>query len=152
MFEYFWVPNDITYHISEALNYNTFYKTLPSWLSVTWYSLKHLLTSLQALSLQQKGCVFFLASKSGSIFSAAKIPMTVPVSMLNKQLDEETMEQEMSFYVDANHQENPPKPNNPNLYITTRPELTVYTRYKYTQFRFIYIGTVKNSHYLVSVL
>ena len=64
--------------------------------------------------------------------------MTVPVSMLNKQVDEETMEQEMSFYVDANHQENPPKPNNPNLYITTRPELTVYTRYKYTQFRFIY--------------
>jgi len=38
------------------------------------------------------------------------------------------MEQEMSFYVDTKHQENPPKPNNPNLYITTRPELTVYTR------------------------
>ena len=29
-----------------------------------------------------------------------------PVSMLNKQVDEETMEQEMSFYVDAKHQGN----------------------------------------------
>ena len=29
----------------------------------------------------------------------------------------------------AKHQENPPKPNNPNLYITNRPEMTVYTRY-----------------------
>ena len=55
--------------------------------------------------------------------------MTVPVSMLNKQLDEENMEQEMSFYVDAKHQEDPPSPNNPNLYITTRPEMSVYTRY-----------------------
>ena len=54
--------------------------------------------------------------------------MTVPVSMLNKHLDEENMEQEMSFYVDAKHQDSPPEPNNPNLYITTRPELTVYTR------------------------
>ena len=54
--------------------------------------------------------------------------MTVPVSMLNKQIDEETMEQEMSFYVDAKHQENPPKPNNPKLYITTRSEMSVYTR------------------------
>ena len=51
------------------------------------------------------------------------------MSMLNKQVDEETMEQEMSFYVDTKHQENPPKPNNPNLYITNRPEMTVYTRY-----------------------
>jgi len=65
---------------------------------------------------------------TGKNETAAKIPMTVPVSMLNKQVDEETMEQEMSFYVDAKHQENPPKPNNPNLYITNRPEMTVYTR------------------------
>ena len=28
------------------------------------------------------------------------------MSMLNKQVDEETMEQEMSFYVDAKHQGN----------------------------------------------
>jgi len=65
---------------------------------------------------------------TGKNETAAKIPMTVPVSMLNKQVDEETMEQEMSFYVDAKHQENPPKPNNPKLYITTRSEMSVYTR------------------------
>lgn len=74
--------------------------------------------------------LFISASKRNHFdVSAAKIPMTVPVSMLNKDLDEETVEQEMSFYVDEKHQENPPKPNNPNVYITTRPELTVYTRY-----------------------
>ena len=55
--------------------------------------------------------------------------MTVPVSMDNVIIDEETMEKEMSFYIDAKNQENPPKPNNPALYISTRPEMTVYTRY-----------------------
>ena len=54
--------------------------------------------------------------------------MTVPVSMLCKEIDEDTMEKEMSFFVDAKNQENPPKPNNPNLYITNRPQMTVYTR------------------------
>ena len=52
-------------------------------------------------------------------------------------LDDETKEMEMSFYLDAKQQENPPKPNNPALYITTRPELTVYTRT---------IGTVFENH------
>merc|ERR1711994_992613 len=65
---------------------------------------------------------------TGKNATSAKIPMTVPVSMLNKQVDEETMEQEMSFYVDTKHQDDPPKPNNPSLYITTRSELSVYTR------------------------
>ena len=55
--------------------------------------------------------------------------MTVPVSMDNVRLNEDTMEMEMSFYIDAKNQENPPKPNNPALYISTRPEMTVYTRY-----------------------
>ena len=55
--------------------------------------------------------------------------MTVPVSMDNIVIDEETIEKEMSFYVDSKNQENPPKPNNPALYISTRPEMTVYTRY-----------------------
>ena len=63
------------------------------------------------------------------MISEAKIPMTVPVSMDNVRLNEDTMEMEMSFYIDAKNQENPPKPNNPALYISTRPEMTVYTRY-----------------------
>ena len=58
--------------------------------------------------------------------------MTVPVSMDNVRLNEDTMEMEMSFYIDAKNQENPPKPNNPALYISTRPEMTVYTRYVHT--------------------
>ena len=65
---------------------------------------------------------------TGKNETGAKIPMTVPVSMLNKPIDEETKEMEMSFYLDAKQQDNPPKPNNPALYITNRPELTVYTR------------------------
>ena len=62
------------------------------------------------------------------MISEAKIPMTVPVSMDNVRLNEDTMEMEMSFYIDAKNQDDPPKPNNPALYISTRPEMTVYTR------------------------
>jgi hypothetical protein len=65
---------------------------------------------------------------AGKNATEAKIPMTVPVSMDNVRLNEDTMEMEMSFYIDAKNQEDPPKPNNPALYISTRPEMTVYTR------------------------
>ncbi len=54
--------------------------------------------------------------------------MTVPVSMRNQMMDDDTMEQEMCFYIDSKHQEDPPKPNNPDVYVSTRPELVVYTR------------------------
>jgi len=65
---------------------------------------------------------------TGKNETEAKIPMTVPVSMDMVRIDENTIEKEMSFFIDKNHQENPPKPNNPALYISTRPEMTIYTR------------------------
>ena len=54
--------------------------------------------------------------------------MTIPVSTDIVKIDDETTEKEMSFFLDSDHQENPPKPNNPALHISTRPEMTIYTR------------------------
>ena len=54
-----------------------------------------------------------------------KIPMTVPVSRKNIDIDEESLEMEMSFYLNV---EEPPEPKNPNLYISKREEISVYTR------------------------
>ena len=66
---------------------------------------------------------------TGSNSKNENIDMTVPVSTKWHRVDKNHMEHECCFYLGEAHQENPPKPNNPALYISTRPEMTVYTRY-----------------------
>ena len=57
-----------------------------------------------------------------------KIMMTFPVSVKLHQIDENTFEQEMGFYLDEKHQTNPPEPTNPAVYLVKRPSMKVYTR------------------------
>ena len=53
------------------------------------------------------------------------IDMTTPVSTKWKkdELHEEC------FYLNNEHQANPPKPTSPDVYIVTRPAMTIYTRF-----------------------
>ena len=61
--------------------------------------------------------------------------MTVPVSTLVKPRGGASnpsyaeAERKMCFYLPPSVQANPPRPNDPNVFIETRPELTVYTRF-----------------------
>merc|ERR1711936_1553786 len=52
------------------------------------------------------------------------IDMTTPVSTKWKkhELHEEC------FYLNSKHQENPPEPNSPDVYIVSRPAMTIFTR------------------------
>ena len=53
------------------------------------------------------------------------IDMTTPVSTKwdNIGIHEEC------FYLNKEHQLNPPKPTSPDVYIVTRPAMTIYTRF-----------------------
>ena len=53
------------------------------------------------------------------------IDMTTPVSTKWKkdELHEEC------FYLNSKHQANPPEPNSPDVYIVSRPAMTIFTRY-----------------------
>ena len=53
------------------------------------------------------------------------IDMTTPVST---KWQEDGFHEEC-FYLNQEHQANPPKPNSPNVYIVVRPAMTVYTRF-----------------------
>jgi len=61
---------------------------------------------------------------SGSNSENENIDMTTPVSTKwhKGELHEEC------FYLNNEHQANPPKPNSPDVYIVTRPAMTIYTR------------------------
>merc|ERR1712153_146693 len=61
---------------------------------------------------------------SGSNSENENIDMTTPVSTKwhKGELHEEC------FYLNNEHQANPPKPNSPDVYIVTRPAMIVYTR------------------------
>ena len=72
-----------------------------------------------------KYCYEINSKSKGFINLGTKIPMTVPVSRKNIDIDEESLEMEMSFYLNV---EEPPEPKNPNLYISKREEISVYTR------------------------
>merc|ERR1711976_40221 len=64
---------------------------------------------------------------SGENEDQRKIAMTVPVS-ISQQKRRDEFEQEMCFYIGEEHQEKTPNPTDPNIYLTTRPEMTIYTR------------------------
>merc|ERR1712241_1164611 len=59
-----------------------------------------------------------------------KIEMTRPVSTKRTPMTEakQTIEKEMCFYLNEEHQANPPQPTDPDVYLVKRPALTVYTR------------------------
>ena len=59
-----------------------------------------------------------------------KIEMTRPVSTKWTPMNEamQTIEKEMCFYLNEEHQANPPQPTDPDVYLVLRPALTVYTR------------------------
>lgn len=63
------------------------------------------------------------------------IDMTTPVSTKwdNIGIHEEC------FYLNKEHQLNPPKPTSPDVYIVTRPAMTIYTRFVYTTQQFLLI-------------
>nr|XP_027221723.1 heme-binding protein 2-like isoform X2 [Penaeus vannamei] len=62
--------------------------------------------------------------------AAMKIDMTAPVTTLVIPGEGPNCENNftMSFYVPAAHQDNPPTPTNPDVYIEERPELHVFSR------------------------
>jgi len=53
------------------------------------------------------------------------IDMTTPVSTKW----DKTGSHEECFYLNKEHQLNPPKPTSPDVYIVTRPAMTIYTRF-----------------------
>merc|ERR1712109_399090 len=68
---------------------------------------------------------------TGSNSENINIDMTTPVSTKwqnGEVTDGSLIEHEMCFYLNKDHQKNPPKPSSPDVYIVTRPEMTIYTR------------------------
>merc|ERR1711936_212583 len=68
---------------------------------------------------------------TGSNSENINIDMTTPVSTKwqNGQItDGSSIEHEMCFYLNKAHQNNPPKPTSSDVYIVTRPAMTIYTR------------------------
>ena len=53
------------------------------------------------------------------------IDMTTPVSTKWKK---DALHEEC-FYLNQKHQANPPEPNSPDVYIVSRPAMTIFTRY-----------------------
>ena len=68
------------------------------------------------------------------------IDMTTPVST---KWQEDGFHEEC-FYLNEEHQANPPKPNSPDVYIVIRPAMTVFTRFV------ILIGTLFYNHRSIS--
>ena len=65
---------------------------------------------------------------SGANVGENEIKMTVPVSMKMRG-NKNSFEKEMCFYLDNEHQSNPPQPTNRDVYIVNRPAMNVYTRF-----------------------
>merc|ERR1712062_306235 len=65
---------------------------------------------------------------SGSNSENENIDMTTPVSTKWHQINENTVEHEECFYLNKEHQSNPPEPSAPDVYIVSRPAMTIYTR------------------------
>lgn len=68
---------------------------------------------------------------TGSNSENINIDMTTPVSTKwqnGEVTDGSLIEHEMCFYLNKDHQNNPPKPTSPDVYIVTRPAMTIYTR------------------------
>jgi len=68
---------------------------------------------------------------TGSNSENINIDMTSPVSTKWQNgdvTDGSQIEHEMCFYLNKEHQMNPPKPSSPDVYIVSRPAMTVYTR------------------------
>ncbi|XP_069829848.1 heme-binding protein 2 [Dendropsophus ebraccatus] len=59
-----------------------------------------------------------------------KVDMTAPVNTYTQPGAGPTCESTMtvSFYIPPEHQEDPPKPSESNVFITERPQITVYVR------------------------
>ena len=74
---------------------------------------------------------------SGENDANTKINMTIPVSSKWTKLQNNSFEKEMCFYLDEEHQNNPPQPTNSKVYIVNRPAMTVYTRYRGLQMSFL---------------
>merc|ERR1711983_696512 len=70
---------------------------------------------------------------SGANTQNENIDMTSPVSTKWTKIDEKTSEHEKCFYLDKNHQENPPKPTNSDVYVIDREEMTILTRTLYVE-------------------
>jgi len=66
---------------------------------------------------------------SGSNSENENIDMTTPVSTKWHQIDENTGNwDEECFFLNKEHQSNPPEPTASDVYIVSRPAMTIYTR------------------------
>ena len=66
---------------------------------------------------------------SGSNSNNENIDMTTPVSTKWHQIDENTGNwDEECFFLNREHQSNPPEPTASDVYIVSRPAMTIYTR------------------------
>ena len=70
---------------------------------------------------------------SGANVGENEIKMTVPVSMKMRG-NKNSFEKEMCFYLDNEHQSNPPQPTNRDVYIVNRPAMNVYTRFAFSSY------------------
>ena len=68
---------------------------------------------------------------SGQNDKQEKIPMTAPVSVLIEPGSGPNCESTftMAFYIPSAFQDNPPKPDNPDVSIEERPEFKAFSRY-----------------------
>merc|ERR1712193_586775 len=65
---------------------------------------------------------------SGSNSENENIDMTTPESTKWLRIDENTVEHEECFFLNKEHQNNPPEPSASDVYIVSRPAMTIYTR------------------------
>ena len=74
--------------------------------------------------------IFYMQKLLHFIFAETKIPMTAPVTVRIEPGEGPNCESTftVSFFIGNQFRDNPPKPTNPDVYLNTMPEMTVYAR------------------------
>ncbi|KAK4306962.1 hypothetical protein Pmani_021239 [Petrolisthes manimaculis] len=94
---------------------------------------KWVTSKIFSISYEEAGDIMFhrlFDYIDGQNVDGIKVDMTSPVTVLVQPGEGPNCENTFteSFYVPSIHQDNPPKPTNPDVYIEERPELHVFSR------------------------